>query len=79
MSGTGIHGPSAAWGLAERLNDHRAPGEGRILVGDTGDKDGIGASGFACAVVRDNDVRPARPRAHPVAVRESDPEAASRC
>ena len=76
--GTGIHGLSTAWHLAQEL---RASGRGSgrdILVIDKGGI-GSGASGIACGVVRNNYFQPAMRRlmAQCVAVWESDPAAFS--
>ena len=76
--GAGIHGLSAAWRLAQRLNANGRGAEGRIVVLD---KSGVasGASGIACGVVRNNYFQPAMRRlmAHSVDVWESDPEGLS--
>ena len=76
--GAGVHGLSAAWRLAERLQT-AGKGDGTdILVLD---KTAIaaGASGIACGVVRNNYFQPAMRElmAHSVAVWESDPQAFS--
>jgi len=74
--GAGIHGLSTAWHLARRLKAS-GQGDGRdVLVLDkTGI--GVGASGVACGVVRNNYFQPAMRQlmAHSVDVWESDPEA----
>lgn len=76
--GSGIHGLSTAWKLAERLIEKGEAVEGRVVVID---KTGIaaGASGIACGVVRNNYFQPAMRRlmAHSVDVWESDPKGLS--
>lgn len=76
--GTGIHGLSSAWRLAERLRDTGESAEGKIVVLD---KSGIaaGATGIACGVVRNNYFQPAMRNLmlHSVEIWESDPEAFS--
>ncbi len=76
--GSGIHGLSTAWKLAERLREKGEEVEGRVVILD---KSGIaaGASGIACGVVRNNYFQPAMRRlmAHSVDIWESDPEGLS--
>ena len=75
--GTGIHGLSTAWHLAEGLKKKNSNGSNNDIV--VIDKGGIasGASGIACGVVRNNYFQPAMRElmAHSVEVWESDPKA----
>jgi len=75
--GTGIHGLSTAWHLAEGLKKKNSNGSNNNIV--VIDKGGIasGASGIACGVVRNNYFQPAKRElmAHSVEVWESDPKA----
>ena len=75
--GTGIHGLSTAWHLAEGLKKKNSNGSNSNIV--VIDKSGIasGASGIACGVVRNNYFQPAMRElmAHSVEVWESDPKA----
>jgi len=75
--GTGIHGLSTAWHLAEGLKKKNSNGSNNDIV--VIDKSGIasGASGIACGVVRNNYFQPAMRElmAHSVEVWESDPKA----
>jgi len=74
--GTGIHGLSTAWHLAEGLKKKNSNGSNNDIV--VIDKGGIasGASGIACGVVRNNYFQPAMRElmAHSVKVWESDPK-----
>ena len=73
--GTGIHGLSTAWHLAEKSKKNGKGNNNDIVVIDKG---GIasGASGIACGVVRNNYFQPAMRElmAHSVKVWESDPK-----
>jgi len=75
--GTGIHGLSTAWHLAEGLKKKNSNSSNNDIV--VLDKGGIasGASGIACGVVRNNYFQPAMRElmAHSVEVWESDPKA----
>ena len=75
--GTGIHGLSTAWHLAEGLKKKNSNGSNNDIV--VIDKGGIasGASGIACGVVRNNYFQPAMRElmVHSVEVWESDPKA----
>ena len=69
--GTGIHGLSTAWKLAEKLKTGND-----IVVIDKSDIASV-ASGIACGVIRNNYFQPAMRElmAHSVKVWESDPKA----
>jgi len=75
--GTGIHGLSTAWHLAEGLKKKNSNSSNNDIV--VVDKGGIasGASGIACGVVRNNYFQPAMRElmAHSVEVWESDSKA----
>ena len=74
--GSGIHGLSTAWHLAEKIKKKGNGSNNDIVVVDKG---GIasGASGIACGVVRNNYFQPAMRKlmVHSVKVWESDPKA----
>ena len=73
--GTGIHGLSTAWHLAEKIKKSGKGNNNDIVVIDKG---GIasGASGIACGGVRNNYFQPAMRElmAHSVEIWESDPK-----
>src|SRR3712207_4868300 len=78
VDGAGIHGLSTAYHLAKRLPVRGKSDVRDVLVVDKTDNC-AGASGVACAVIRNNYFQPAMRElmAHSIAAWESDPEAFS--